>query len=257
MLKLSPFSLIFDFKTNRFTILILNMISQNLKYLKEQIDRKCFEIKRNPEEITLIAVSKNFGVNEIAAAYDEGIRSFGENKVQELNLKYETLGNKITWHLIGTLQRNKVKQAVQLAEYIHSVDSLQLANEISKRAGEINKIQKVLLQIKTSDEETKAGFLSDEDIFKTAEFCKSDKNLDLKGLMTIAPFTDDENLIRNSFKQLRKLQEDMIKKGFDLKELSMGMTDDYKIAIGEGATMLRIGSAIFGERNYSKDWKEI
>lgn len=233
------------------------MIAQNITDLRRRIDQKCEEFKRDPAEITLIAVSKNFGVDDISSAFEQGLRHFGENKVQELNLKYEALGSKITWHLIGTLQRNKVKYAVNTAEYIHSVDSLQLASEIGKRAAKIGKIQKVLLQIKTSDEETKAGLTEVSEILDTAAFCREDKNIDLKGLMTIAPFTDDEMKIRNSFRQLRKLKEDLNSKGYDLKELSMGMTDDFEIAIEEGATMLRIGSAIFGKRNYSKDWKEI
>jgi len=233
------------------------MIAQNITDLRRRIERKCEEIKRNPAEIILIAVSKNFGVEDIKSAFDQGLRHFGENRVQELNLKYEALGSKITWHLIGTLQRNKVKFAVNTADYIHSVDSLKLASEISKHSAKSGKIQKVLLQIKTSDEETKAGLTDTTEILDTASFCKENMNLDLKGLMTIAPFTDDETTIRNSFRQLRKLKEDLNSKGYGLTELSMGMTDDFEIALEEGATMLRIGSAIFGKRNYSKDWKEI
>jgi PLP dependent protein len=233
------------------------MIAENLRLVKEEIAGKCAEIGRNPEEITLIAVSKNFGINDINEAFSAGQLQFGENKVQELQHKYEHFGNNINWHLIGTLQKNKVKYAVQFAEYIHSVDSIQLALEIGKRAEIMGKVQKILLQVKTSDEETKAGFSNEDEFFKTVEYCRDSKNLELTGLMTIAPFTDDVNLIRKSFSQLRVLKDDLNSKGFDIKELSMGMTDDFKIALEEGATMLRIGSAIFGKRDYSTSWKEI
>ncbi|MFO7445338.1 MAG: YggS family pyridoxal phosphate-dependent enzyme [Ignavibacteriaceae bacterium] len=231
------------------------MIAENLRLLQDNIEKKCRESGRDPAEVKLIAVSKNFGTDEINQAFNAGQRHFGENKAQELKSKFEKLGGKITWHFIGALQRNKVKYAVQSAEYIHSLDSLELAVEISKRAGSLGKVQKVLLQIKTSDEETKSGFESRDAVEETVLFCKDDKNLELVGLMTIAPYTDDENIIRQSFRQLRNLRDDLSQKsGIKIKELSMGMTGDYEIAIEEGATMLRIGSAIFGQRNYSKDW---
>jgi len=233
------------------------MIAENLRLVKEEIAGKCAEIGRNPAEITLIAVSKNFGIDDINQAFTSGQVQFGENKVQELQHKYEHFGSNITWHLIGTLQKNKVKFAVQSAEYIHSVDSLQLASEINKRAENLGKVQKILLQVKTSDEETKSGFSNEEEFFKTVAFCRDSKNLELVGLMTIAPFTDDIELIRKSFRQLRELRDDLNSKGYSIKELSMGMTDDFKIALEEGATMLRIGSAIFGKRDYSISWKEI
>jgi pyridoxal phosphate enzyme (YggS family) len=233
------------------------MIAENLRLVKEEIAGKCAEIGRNPAEITLIAVSKNFGIEDINEAFTAGQLHFGENRVQELQHKYEHFSNNITWHLIGTLQRNKVKFAVQSAEYIHSVDSLQLASEISKRAENLGKVQKILLQLKTSGEETKAGFEDIKEFFKTVQFCRESKNLDLKGLMTIAPFTDDASLVRKSFRTLRELRDDLNSKGFEIKELSMGMTGDFKIALEEGATMLRIGSAIFGKRDYSKSRKEI
>jgi hypothetical protein len=145
---------------------------------------------------------------------------------------------------------------VNSAEYIHSVDSLLLASEINKYAVKNNKIQKVLLQIKTSFEETKSGLTDYSEIKDLAFYCEDFKNLDLIGLMTIAPLTEDQNLIRKSFSQLRKLKERLNSESLKIKELSMGMTSDFEIAIEEGATMLRVGSAIFGERDYSKDWKE-
>jgi hypothetical protein len=232
------------------------MIAENLQKVRETIKRKCEEVNRDPSEIKLVVVSKNFGTEKIDEAFDCGIKDFGENRAQELNIKYERLGNKITWHFIGNLQRNKVRFVVNSAEYIHSVDSLLLASEINKYAVKNNKIQKVLLQVKTSYEESKSGLTNYSEIKDLAFYCEDFKNIDLVGLMTIAPFTEDQNLIRKSFSQLRKLKERLNSESLKIKELSMGMTSDYEIAIEEGATMLRIGSAIFGERDYTKDWKE-
>jgi pyridoxal phosphate enzyme (YggS family) len=168
------------------------------------------------------------------------------------------LGDKVTWHFIGTLQKNKVKYAVKAAEFIHSVDSIELADEIDARAGKLSKVQKILLEVNTSSEESKSGLITEDDVFRLAEQCNKKNNLELIGLMTMAPFTDDEHVIRNCFSSLRSLNEKLINNGFTkITELSMGMTNDYELAVDEGATMLRIGSAIFGERNYSKDWREI
>jgi hypothetical protein len=233
------------------------MIEENLRLVKERIERKCAEVKRNPSEIKLIAVSKNFGVEAINHVFNQGNVDFGENKAQELDSKYSQLGNKISWHFIGNLQRNKVRFVVNSADYIHSVDSLTLAVEINKRAASLNKIQKVLLEIKTSFEDSKAGLNEYSEIKDLADYCKEFENISLIGLMTIAPFTDDVNLIKKSFSHLRKLRERLNADNLNIKELSMGMTSDFEIAIEEGATMLRIGSAIFGERDYSKSWKEI
>ena len=230
------------------------MIADNIKLVREKIESKCVEIGRNSKKIKLIAVSKNFGPDDITAAFDNGISDFGENKAQELNSKFEVLGNKMTWHFIGHLQKNKVKFAIRSAEYIHSVDSLSLADEINKKAEQINKVQKILLQVKTSDEETKSGVENEDEIFSLVDSSNRLKNIELIGLMTIAPFTDNEEEIRKSFRYLRKLRDDLNTKGFkNINELSMGMTSDFEIAIEEGATMLRIGSAIFGQRDYSKN----
>ncbi len=232
------------------------MISENIKKLRERIEKKCIEVNRDSSEIKLIAVSKTFGIDEIEKVFDEGLRDFGENKAQELSAKFEQLGDKIAWHFIGHLQRNKVRDVVPAASCIHSVDSLQLATEINKYAVKNNKIQKILLQAKTSDEESKFGIENKSELFDLAGYCMELKNIETLGLMTIAPYTENENVIRQSFRQLRKLKDELNSKGFNLKELSMGMTSDFEIAIEEGATMLRIGSAIFGIRDYSKDWKE-
>jgi pyridoxal phosphate enzyme (YggS family) len=230
------------------------MIADNIKLVRDRIFEKCVEIGRNSQEIRLIAVSKNFGTDDINQAYDGGIKDFGENKAQELNSKFEILGNKVAWHFIGHLQRNKVKFAIRSAQYIHSVDSLSLANEINKKAERINKVQKILLQVKTSEEETKSGIETEDEVFSLVNSCNGMRNIELTGLMTIAPFTNNEEDIRKSFRYLCKLRDDLRKRGFvNIKELSMGMTSDYVIAIEEGATMLRIGSAIFGQRDYSKN----
>ena len=232
------------------------MIAENLKKVHRRINEKCRSVNRDPEEITLIAVSKYFGLDAITQVYNEGVLNFGENKAQELDAKFSELGDKISWHFIGNLQKNKVKYVIKSAKFIHSVTSVSLANEINKRAEAIDKIQKILIQVKTSDEETKSG-VAEEEASKLVLACREYKNLLPVGLMTMAPLTDDENLIRKSFSDLRKLRDRLNSQGFNLRELSMGMTSDFEIAIEEGATMLRIGSAIFGERDYSKNWKEI
>jgi len=233
------------------------MISENLHRLKNRISNQCAASKRNTDDIKLIAVSKYFGINEINEASKLGIYEFGENKAQELRDKYQLLADKVIWHFIGTLQRNKVKYVVKAASLIHSVDSISLTDEINNQAAKLNKVQKILLEIKTSSEETKAGIEQYEQISFLADHCKCLNNIRLIGLMTMAPFTDDELLIRKSFSELRKLKNDLNKQGFNLSELSMGMTADFEIAIDEGATMLRIGSAIFGQRNYSRDWRTV
>lgn len=233
------------------------MISDNIKKLQEKIEKTCKECGRKIDEITLVAVSKFFGVDAILQAKNAGIINFGENRAQELTLKYDKLGDSVIWHFIGTLQKNKVKYAVRCAEFIHSVDSLELLYEINKKASSLDKIQKILFEVKTSDEETKSGIESEEEVFKLAEEATKLSNVKVIGLMTISPLTEDEKLIRKSFSYLRDLKEKLNKCGYNYTELSMGMTSDFKIAIQEGSTILRIGSAIFGERDYSKDWRQI
>jgi PLP dependent protein len=227
------------------------MIAENIRILRDRIAQKCAETNRNPADLKIIAVSKNFGTEQILKVLKEGINCFGENKAQDLMLKYDQIGDQVYWHFIGRLQRNKVRFAVKAAEYIHSVDSFIIASEINKLAAANKKIQKILLQVKTSDEETKSGITEESELFDLVEYCRTFSNIELTGLMTIAPFTEDIESIRQSFRYLRELRDEIISKGYEnVKELSMGMTLDYEIAIEEGATMLRIGSAIFGERNY-------
>ncbi len=164
--------------------------------------------------------------------------------------KSELFTENFNWHFIGHLQTNKIKYVIKSAEFIHAVDSVKLADEINRKSKEINKNQKILLEIKTSDEATKFGLADEKEIFETAQFCENSSNLDLVGLMTMAPYTDDDKVIRNCFIELRRLKEKLNKNEFALSELSMGMTNDFKIAIEEGATILRIGTAIFGDRIY-------
>jgi PLP dependent protein len=232
------------------------MIAENLQQVKNRIAFKCAECKRKPEEIKLVAVSKFFGTDKISEANKLGVTDFGENKAQELRDKYEIMGDKVTWHFIGTLQKNKVRYAVRAASYIHSVDSISLVDEINKEAKKNEKIQKILLEIKTSDEESKSGLKNKMEVLELVQYCSNLSNIKLNGLMTMAPFTDDAKIIRKSFSELRNLKDEINQNGFDLKELSMGMTNDFEIAIEEGATMLRIGSAIFGQRNNITDWRQ-
>lgn len=233
------------------------MIAENLAVLRQKIEETCRKSGRNPAEIKLIAVSKYFGVDAINEAKNCGLTDFGENRAQELTLKYEKLGNDVAWHFIGTLQTNKVRYVVNSAELIHSVDSPELVEEINKRAEKIGKIQKILLEVKTSGEETKSGLETETEILSLVKRCSELLNIELKGFMTMAPLTDDTNIIRKSFRDLRNLKDRINNKGFNLTELSMGMTSDFEIAIEEGATMIRIGSAIFGDRDYSKDWRQV
>jgi pyridoxal phosphate enzyme (YggS family) len=250
-------TLLFDAKSNTFTLLILPMIAENLQRLKEKIIAQCETSNRNSNDVKLVAVSKYFGLDAISEANNLGITEFGENKAQELRDKYQLIGDKVTWHFIGTLQKNKVKYVIKAASLIHSVDSINLADEINKHSEKLDKVQDILLEIKTSSEETKSGLEQEEQILKLATHCNSLPGVNLKGLMTMAPNTEDERLIRKSFSELRNLKDKLNKQGFKLTELSMGMTSDFEIAIDEGATMLRIGSAIFGPRDYSKDWRVI
>jgi len=233
------------------------MIEQNLYKIKENIFNICASANRNPAEIKLIAVSKNFGVRHIEEAYAAGQIDFGENRPQELEGKSKIIDSNICWHFIGNLQKNKVKYVVKTAEFIHSVNSLELAEEINKRSEKNDKVQKILVEINTSEEESKQGLTKDSEIEKVIYNIGDLKNIKLVGLMTMPPYTEDENKIRKSFVFLRMLKDKFVQNGVELKHLSMGMSSDYKIAIEEGSTMIRIGSAIFGDRDYSKSWREL
>ncbi len=227
------------------------MLEKNIKIVLDKVFNTCSKCGRNYSDIKIIAVSKTQPSDLIIEAVKLGITNFGENKAQELKNKAEKINIDVIWHFIGHLQTNKVKYIINHAEFIHSVDSIKLADEINFRAERINKKQKIMLEIKTSDEESKFGLQTEDEVFRLLEFCKEKKNIEVVGLMTMAPFTENEKSIRKSFSSLRLLKEKLNISGYNLSELSMGMTNDFEIAIEEGATMLRIGTAIFGARNYN------
>jgi pyridoxal phosphate enzyme (YggS family) len=224
------------------------MIAQKYKFVLNNINERCISSNRNIDEIQLIAVSKTFPLSVINDAFDNGIRIFGENKAQELRDKARDNDNDLSWHFIGHLQKNKVKYVAGTADYIHAVDSIELAQEINKRAESLQTSQKVLIEVNASGEEAKFGLSSIESLIEIVDACNQMDHIQAEGLMTMAPYTEDEFIIRNTFIKLRELKEKINGYGYNLSQLSMGMTNDYLIAIEEGATMLRIGSAIFGER---------
>lgn len=217
-------------------------IEQNLSLLLKEIEETARACGRVPEEIKLIVVTKNIPEKKILEAYEYGCRDFGESRVIESVEKRGALPQDIRWHLIGRLQKNKVGKAVGSFALIHSVDSFELAKKISEVSLEKKRASSVLLQVNTSGEISKAGFSPDELKKKFSEL-NSLQGIDIQGLMTMAPLTEDESVIRNCFKNLRLLKQE-----FAVETLSMGMSHDYKIAISEGATLLRIGSAIFNPR---------
>lgn len=199
------------------------------------------------DPITLIAVSKHQPIEKILDAYNQGCRVFGESRVQEWELKRESLPKDIEWHFIGTLQKNKVRKVVPGASLIHSVDSISLAQKIAEVSQELNVNTKILLEVNTSGEATKHGF-SKEEIEGAVEAISLFPCISIEGLMTIGPNTEDESLIRKAFRELREIKESLVKAGYPLKALSMGMSHDYPIAIKEGATLIRVGTLLFGER---------
>ena len=229
------------------------MIKENIAYVEQQIEKACEVSKRKKDEVTLIAVSKTKPVEMLQEAYDTGCRDFGENKVQELVDKYEVLPKDIRWHMIGHLQRNKVKYIVDKVFLIHSVDSLKLAEEISKEASKKQVTCRILIEVNIAGEISKFG-TTKEQVFSLVREIAALPNIEIKGLMTIAPVCEKPEENRKYFEQLRKLSVDINKENIDnvsMDILSMGMTGDYTVAVTEGATMVRVGTGIFGERNYS------
>ena len=230
------------------------MIAEQLQYVQNEIKEACQRSGRNPEEVTLIAVSKTKPVAMIQEAIQAGQTVFGENKVQELCSKYEELPQNLEWHLIGHLQRNKVKYIVDKAALIHSVDSLRLAETISQEGMKHNRIVPVLIEVNVAQEDTKFG-VSVEDTLPLVEEIAKLPNIQIKGLMTIAPYVENPEDNRTIFKKLKELSVDIKTKNMNnvfMDILSMGMTNDYQVAVEEGATMVRVGTGIFGERDYSK-----
>lgn len=217
------------------------MISENLKNLKSKL----------PNEVTLIAVSKTKPVLDLMQAYNAGHKVFGENKVQEMESKWQEMPKDIQWHMIGHLQRNKVKYIAPFVSLIHAVDSLRLLKEINKQAKRNERVIDCLLQIKIAEEDSKFGMdIADATALLNSEELQNFKNVKIVGLMGMATFTDDEKQISQEFQRLKKVFDQFKIEKSELKILSMGMSGDYKIAIENGSNMVRIGSAIFGERNY-------
>ncbi len=233
----------------------MSHVPEGLKEALQQITEAAENAGRDPRDVTLIAVGKTKPASMIREAYDMGIRDFGENKVQELTAKYEELPKDIRWHMIGHLQSNKVKYIVDKVALIHSVDSLKLAKVIEKEAAKkgVEHID-ILLEVNVSGEESKFGMTPDELLEQIDEFLALER-VRVRGLMTIAPFTEDPEESRPHFRRLRQLSVDIQQQNrhnnIDVARLSMGMSGDFRIAIEEGASYVRIGTMIFGERDYS------
>ena len=218
-------------------------IEQNVRDLQQRIASACAGAGRSPDEVTLVAVSKTVQADAIEAAFNAGIRHFGESRVQEAKTKIEQLQRlkpDINWHMVGHLQTNKAKTAAAIFDIIHSVDSLKLAEALNNCSP---KRLPILIQVNVSAEATKGGFMLSE-VQETVKQMRRLPNLDIQGLMTIAPWVDNAEEVRPVFRHLRQLRD-----ALGLKHLSMGMSDDFEVAIEEGATLVRIGRAIFGERS--------
>ena len=228
------------------------MIIDNLKSVQNQINVACENVGRERDDVTLIVVSKTKPIELLKEAYDAGARDFGENKVQELMEKIPVLPKDIRWHMIGHLQRNKVKYIVGKVFLIHSVDSLRLAEEISKESVKQNVESDILLEVNVAGEDSKFGTTTEEAIALATQVSRLPA-VHIKGLMTIAPYTENSEENRVYFRKLKQLSVDIAAKNIDnvnMNILSMGMTGDYAVAVEEGATYVRVGTGIFGERDY-------
>lgn len=234
----------------------LSEIYDNIQQIQANIAAAAKRANRNPDEILLLAVSKTIDTDRIKQALDCGLISLGENKVQEIMDKYEPLGAyqpKVQWHLIGHLQTNKVKYIIDKVSLIHSVDSLKLANEIEKRAAQKDLIADVLIEVNMEQEDSKFG-VKPEDVQNLVCEISKLSHIRVKGLMTVAPFVENPEDNRDCFRKMRQLLVDINTKNINnicMDVLSMGMTGDYEVAIEEGATIVRVGTGIFGKRNYA------
>lgn len=225
-------------------------IAANINKIRQRMNAAAARCQRNPNSIKLLAVTKTVSPEIVGKAIDAGLTEFGENYVQEAKEKIASIEQRIKWHMIGHLQTNKAKYAVNLFDYIHSIDRMELAKEINKKAGQISRKINVLIEINVSGEKTKNG-ITPVDAFGLIKEISSLGNISVKGLMTMAPYSDNPENSRPYFSELRKLQKIIAGEeipGIQMDELSMGMTDDFEIAIEEGATIVRVGRAIFGER---------
>jgi pyridoxal phosphate enzyme (YggS family) len=226
----------------------MGTVKDNLETINKKIKEAALKVNRDPQEIKLVAVTKTATLEQIKEAINEGVKIIGENKVQEATEKYQVLTTEVKWHLIGHLQTNKVKYAVEIFDLIHSVDSIKLAKEIDKRSVQFKKIIDVLIEVNISGEETKYGY-NPEKVEAFLKEISEFSGIRVRGLMTIAPISKNKEEVRPYFRRLRELSErirDKNIKNIKMDYLSMGMTDDFEIAIEEGANMVRIGRGIFG-----------
>ena len=229
-------------------------IKSNIEKIKDEIASICNDCGKNPQEVNLMAVTKTVDVDAVFEAIDAGITDVGENKPQELARKYEVIGDKVNWHLIGTLQTKKVKYIIDKVTMIHSLDREVLCEEIQKRAEKIDRIIDCLVQVNISKEETKHGLYKDDVVDFVKMVSEKYPNIRIKGLMTMAPFIEDDEVIESVFKGLKDLSleiDSLSLKNVEMSTLSMGMSHDYHLAIKHGATIVRVGTAIFGPRNYN------
>ena len=229
-------------------------ISENIENIRKNIDAACKRSGRNPKDVLLLAVSKTVDVDRIKVAVDCGLNSLGENRVQEIMEKYEPMGENVKWHLIGHLQTNKVKYIIDKVELIHSVESIKLAEEINKQAKKHNLVMDVLVEVNMADEESKFGVKPEETEGFIRELALMD-NIRVRGLMTVAPNVENGEENRVYFRNMKQLLVDINAKNINninMDILSMGMTGDYETAVEEGATIVRVGTGIFGKRDYTK-----
>jgi len=232
----------------------VSAIKDNLESIKSNIKKYSNKVNRNSEDVKLIAVTKTVDVDKVLEAIKCGIEDVGENKPQELARKYDIIGDKVRWHLIGSLQTNKVKYIIDKVFMIHSLDRESLCEEIQKRAEKIDRVIDCLVQVNISKEDSKHGLYEEDVIDFIKNVSNKYENINIRGLMTMAPFTENEDEVREVFKSLKNLSLDIEKLNIpkvSMNYLSMGMSNDYKIAIEEGSTIVRVGTSIFGERNYN------
>ncbi|MDD4371217.1 MAG: YggS family pyridoxal phosphate-dependent enzyme [Anaerostipes sp.] len=230
------------------------MLVERYEQVKQNVKNACQKVNRSADEITIIAVSKTKPLSMVEELRNHGVMEYGENKVQEITRKFEEVSEPVHWHLIGHLQTNKVKYIVDKVVMIHSVDSLKLAKQISKEAKKKGVQVPVLLQVNLAHEDSKFG-MSKEELLENIQEIGQLEGIQVKGLMQIAPYAQNPEENRCYFKEMKQLSIDIKGKNFDnvdMSVLSMGMTNDYEVAIEEGATMIRVGTGIFGERDYSK-----
>ncbi|WP_432665190.1 YggS family pyridoxal phosphate-dependent enzyme [Wukongibacter baidiensis] len=232
----------------------MSIIEDNINFVKDNIKKACEKVNRSPEEVNLIAVTKTIDAERINTALRTSIKNIGENKVQEIMEKYDKIECEPNWHLIGHLQTNKVKYIIDKVDMIHSVDSIKLAKEIDKRAKKVSRVMDVLVQVNIADEDTKFGLAEDEldGFIKEISILE---NVRVQGLMAIVPYVIDPEDVREHFRKMKDIFDRLKNSTFKnvyMNYLSMGMTNDYMVAIEEGANMVRVGTGIFGERDYSK-----